>query len=175
MSHESIRLFLALWPDAGVRNALAQYRDAWRWNPKAAVVPKENLHLTLHFIGNIPCNRLPLLRKYLRVSFNAFDLRFGRPDVWRRDVAILRLDVLPDSLVQLHAALRLSLQRLDLRVDARDLQPHVTLARRSADSISPAQEPAIDWHVTGYTLVESRLSTKAEYIVVEKYSCGDSG
>lgn len=173
MIHESARLFLALWPDARVRNELAQYRDTWRWNPKTAVVPKENLHLTLHFIGNVPRHRLPLLRQHLRVPFDAFDLHFGRPDVWRRDIAILRPAALPDSLVQLHIALAESLQRLDLPVESKILQPHITLARRSAGSIPPAQEPAIAWHVAGYALVESRLSAKAEYVVVEKYSCNE--
>lgn len=171
MSQESARLFLALWPEARVSAALAQHRDSWRWNPKAAVVRKEQLHLTLHFIGNVPRNQLPLLQRNCRVPFDAFDLHFGHPDVWRRDIAILRPDALPGSLVQLHAALAESLQRLDLRVEAREFQPHVTLARRCADSIPPARAAAIRWHVTGYALVESRLSTNAEYVVVEKYSC----
>jgi hypothetical protein len=45
------RLFVALWPDAGVRAGLAAYRDAWRWPQAARPVADENLHATLHFIG----------------------------------------------------------------------------------------------------------------------------
>jgi hypothetical protein len=35
----SKRLFIALWPDARVRAALAARRDAWQWPPGATPVP----------------------------------------------------------------------------------------------------------------------------------------
>ena len=48
------RLFLALWPDDGTREALAGCRDAWAWDAHAVPERTERLHLTLHFLGAVP-------------------------------------------------------------------------------------------------------------------------
>ena len=52
------RLFVALWPNAAVRKALAACRDACTWPAGAAVVATPKLHMTLHFIGEVAADRL---------------------------------------------------------------------------------------------------------------------
>lgn len=55
------RLFLALWPDPAVRHQLRAARDAWQWPRGATPVHADKLHLTLHFLGDVPGARLPEL------------------------------------------------------------------------------------------------------------------
>ena len=53
-----LRLFVALWPDPPTREAVALWQRAWTWPQGAALVPARALHLTLHFLGNVPAQRL---------------------------------------------------------------------------------------------------------------------
>lgn len=152
---ESARLFLALWPDAALRDPLARYRDAWRWPAGVSPVPSGQLHLTLHFIGPVPRQRLPLLGNALEVACAPFELALGMPEVWPRGLAVLRPASVPDALVRLRTALGTALEKLDLPVDTREFRPHITLARRAPGATPPAIQPAFCWRVNGYVLVES--------------------
>ena len=148
-------MFLALWPDAALQAALAGCRDAWQWPRGASRVPTGQLHLTLHFIGNVARQRLPLLGDALQVACDPFDLALGTPELWPRGLAVLRPAVVPSSLIQLRTALGDALRQLDLPVDAREFRPHVTLARRAPGATPPPLSPELSWRVNGYTLVES--------------------
>src|SRR4051812_46563571 len=48
------RLFLALWPDERTRTRLGERAAFVQWSSTARRTPTGNLHLTLHFIGNVP-------------------------------------------------------------------------------------------------------------------------
>lgn len=168
------RLFLALWPDAGVRRAFARHRDAWQWRGGAggrptAVVRSDKLHLTLHFIGNVARERLPELRAGLAVPCAGFDLAFGRPALWPRGIAVVEPLAVPDALPALHAALADALHRLGLPTEARPFRPHVTLARHAQQAAVPAQAPDIAWRTDGYALVESCIDDA--YQVLVHYPC----
>ena len=60
------RLFLALWPDPAVRDALRTWRDLWSWPRGASPVATDKLHLTLHFLGSQPSERLPTVSRTVR-------------------------------------------------------------------------------------------------------------
>jgi 2'-5' RNA ligase len=149
------RLFLALWPDARVRGRLVDWQGTWAWPASAALVPPERLHLTLHFIGNVPSRRLPDLARRLDVPMAPFDLSFGQGELWPHGLAVLRPDAVPAPLLDLHRALAKRLLALELPVDERPLRPHVTLARRAQDAQLPERGPAFRWRATGYVLVQS--------------------
>ena len=167
----SIRLFLALWPAPRQRAALAHHGREWGWNPGPRLVAPDNLHLTLHFIGNVPRERLPQLRQALGVPCRAFELRLDQPQLWPHGIAVLTPQVIPDALLQLHAALGAVLRRLDLPTEARDFRPHVTFARHAQGATPPPAMPAIDWPVRGYALVEARPGGAIDYRVLETYPC----
>lgn len=168
------RLFLALWPDAGVRRLLARHRDGWQWHGGAggrptAVVRTDKLHLTLHFIGNVARERLPQLQAGLAVPCTGFELAFGQPALWPRGIAVIEPLTVPGALPALHAALADALHRLGLPTEARPFRPHVTLARHAQQAGVPTQAPAIAWRIDGYALVESR--TDGAYQVLAHYPC----
>lgn len=149
------RLFLALCPGRAVQTALAAHADAWRWNEGAVRYAPADWHVTLHFIGAVPCTRVDELRAGLDVSFTPFELRFGQPVLWPHGLAVLLPVALPVALQQLHDLLGQRLRQLDLRTDERPYRPHLTLARRAGAALPPAQWPAWGWQVQGYALMVS--------------------
>ncbi len=153
------RLFLALWPPLEIRQHLQALQQRWSWPPRAAPVRVDQLHLTLHFLGNVPVQRLDEFSRTLAVSAEALtlDLAQGRPGVWPGGIAVLELAP-PPGLLRLHAALGDALARLNWPVEARRYRPHVTLARRAAGAQPPAGLlPPVCWRADpGYVLVRSR-------------------
>ncbi len=163
----SARLFIALWPDPAVRDALAAWSEQWQWNARASRVRAERLHLTLHFLGDVPRALLPALKPVLRLPFAPFTLALGRGAVWRGGVAVLEPDPVPLRLHQLHDALGEALRGLALPIETRPYRPHLTLARRASAALSPGRGPRLRWPVHSYALVESRPT--AGYEVIQAY------
>jgi RNA 2',3'-cyclic 3'-phosphodiesterase len=163
------RLFLALWPDPTVRAALRQWRDGWTWPRAATPVHPDKLHLTLHFLGNIPVVRVPELVQGLGLPLRPFELSFGQARLWPHGIAVLEpdADADPGPLLDLQASLGEALQRLAFQVEERQFRPHVTLARRANGATPPLQGPEIHWHVDRYALMESHPG--AGYSVVRSY------
>jgi RNA 2',3'-cyclic 3'-phosphodiesterase len=163
------RVFLALWPGRGVRDALADWSDRWHWNAEARRVRAERLHLTLHFIGDVARAGLPALRQALRLPRSPFSLSLARAAVWRGGIAVVEAERVPPPLHELHGALGAALRQLALPTDARPLRPHVTLARRAGPAVPPAPDPTLRWPVRGYVLVESIARGAGAYEIIERY------
>ena len=164
-----LRLFLALWPDAATRAGLAAWQQDWAWPARAARVATERLHMTLHFLGDVPAERLPALLRGIDIRMERFDLQFGRAELWPGGIAVLRPRHTPPALMRLHAGLGDALRRLDLPVESRPFRAHVTLARRAAGATPPAHGPELAWPVdTGYALVRS-LPGGAGYQVLQRF------
>lgn len=171
---DSVRLFLALWPAPRQRAALAHHGREWQWNPAPRLVAPDNLHLTLHFIGNVPRERLPELRQALRAPCQPFELQLDQPQLWPHGIAVLAPQAIPPALVRLHADLGEVLHRLDLPTEARDFRPHVTFARHAQGATPPPVTPPVHWPVRGYALVEARPGGAIDYRVLESYGCSAS-
>jgi len=163
---ETTRLFLALWPDPDTRQRLAEWRDAWTWPRAASPVHTGKLHVTLHFLGPQPSERLPELLDGFQVPFTPFPLQLGRAAIWHNGVAVLEPTVQPPALLDLHAKLSQALAGLGLQPEARQYRPHVTMARRAAGAGLPQDAPAIDWHIDRYALV---ASSGGSYTVLREY------
>jgi 2'-5' RNA ligase len=165
-----LRLFTALWPHAATRAAIAQWQRAWLWPRQAAQVSADRLHITLHFLGDVPVERLPELKRALRVPFEFFALELVQGEVWPNGVAVLQPDSVPLPLERLHTALGRTLAGLALPVETRPYRPHVTLARRAKGAIAPPPGLVAHWQANdGYVLVRS-LPGGAGYTVLERFS-----
>lgn len=171
-SPPSLRLFLALWPDDTVRAQLRAWRDLWTWPRGAAPVDTAKLHLTLHFLGSVPSDRLPDLLDGFALPFAPFELQLGRPEVWHNGIAVLAPHAVPQALLDLHAGLLQSLQDLGLQAEERAYRPHVTMARRAREAILPQDGPEIAWRADRYALVESRPGVG--YTVLREYPSASS-
>lgn len=168
----SLRLFVALWPDAAARQALAAYRDRWRWPEAARQVAPQNLHATLHFIGRFAVERVGALGDGLAtVPAPALELQPSGAEVWKGGIAVLKLRGGP-ALARLHARIGAVLSALDIALDERPFAPHVTLAREAFGARPPPDLPAVEWRVEGFALVLSRAGA---YEVLHTWGASDSG
>lgn len=164
-------LFLALWPGAALRDALAAEQARWQWPASARPVEPASLHLTLHYLGAVPLARLPELTAAFAATAPRATLRLQRRERWRNGCAVLCPATVPDALVALHAALAQALHALALPVESRPWRPHVTLARRAAEARAPADDgAALAWPVRGWRL--ARSLGHGRYAEVARYACG---
>jgi 2'-5' RNA ligase len=163
------RLFVALWPGPELRDALGAWCDSWPCPAGAQRVPAGQLHLTLHFLGAVPRQRLLALREALTLPFAPFTLSLGRPAMWPGQTAVLEPERTPPRLHRLHATAGEALRRLGLPTDARRFRPHVTIARRAGSAPAPAAGPGLRWPVRGYALVESCPGTEGRYTVLQTW------
>lgn len=149
------RLFYALWPDASAREALQAQQRAWRWPDGVVLTPPERLHLTLHFLGDVPITLRPELAEALPGEMEPFELRLAQPALWNGDLAVLLAEEASAPLLALHGRLQAALQGLGLPTGTRPFAPHVTLARAAQQAEPPVQPQPIAWTVRGAVLVES--------------------
>lgn len=161
------RLFLALWPEPGVRHLLTGWRDAWTWPKGASPVHADKLHVTLHFLGAVPGERLPALLDGFAVPFAPFRLALTRAALWHNGIAVLEPELTPPGLAALHQRLAQAVAALGLQPEACRYRPHVTMARRAGGATLPPDGPPVLWDVRGYALVESR---NGRYTVLRDYA-----
>lgn len=166
----TVRLFIALWPPDAVRDALAAWQGQWQWPQRASVVRPERMHLTLHFLGNVPPQIVADLNYVLRrVPCQTFALQFGQADMWPHGTAVLRPDQSPTALRGLHARIGLALSEIGLKAEDRAFRPHVTLARRAQGATPPEAAADIAWESkAGFVLVQT-LGGGRGYQVLENF------
>jgi 2'-5' RNA ligase len=177
-----VRLFIAVDPDADarrcladrtsmLRKALGERSDVVRWTRA------ENIHVTLHFLGETDADRLDRLRQGLgdRADGGPFDVTTGRagafPARGRPRTLWLALATGADRLVTLHAALERRLTRAGFPVSDQPFTPHVTVGRvrdrerrRSSEIrglFERIEADPIRWTVDRATMYASDLSGAA--------------
>jgi len=172
------RLFLALAPDPATRQAIAEISAAARraagdLAPALRWVAPENLHVTLHFLGDVDARAgdrvLAGLETPLAVA--VVDVRLHELGTFppAPPPRVLWVSLTPPApLETIHGALASRVTAAGLPVDPRPFSPHVTIARvrdrdrpRTRDLLTRVQSvaiPATHWHVDHATLFESDLS-----------------
>jgi 2'-5' RNA ligase len=166
---DPVRLFIALWPGPEVGHALQAWSRRWPGAAAGQPIPVQRLHLTLHFLGDVPRERLPGLMAAIAVPFTPFVLSLGRAALWPGGIAVLEPERVPAPLARLHAAIGERLQRLSLPTEARPFLPHVTLARRAGTAATLPSGPPVRWPVRGFVLVESHRPPHIGYRIVQRY------
>lgn len=139
------------------------------------VVRRDNLHLTLVFLGDVAREKIPQLEAIAGQQSGAgFGLEFGATGYWRRNRIVWAAPFsTPDPLRELVVALEQALQQAGFAFDRRshknEYVPHLTLIR---DARAPAMPPplAFDWPVDDFALVESARGARgAEYRVLARW------
>lgn len=168
----TLRLFLALWPDPAARRALAAWMAGWQWPARARIVPPEQLHLTLHFLGPVPASRLPALTQGLAVAAEPVELELGTVARWAGGLVVLEPKRVPAALAQLHDGLAQALEALALPLERSAYRPHVTLARKAGGALAPPAPLDLRWRSAGYALVQSQggYHDLARYAALQRQS-----
>lgn len=184
----NIRLFVGIPCPSAARGAISALMDRMagslkfrKWTHPA------DLHVTLHFLGDTPPQRLGAIQQALEetaAQFAPLELSFTEPGIFGPSDAprILWLGLkehgAPGRLKQLHLALRPGLVAAGCRLDEKPFRAHMTLARQGDGSCTPeniraaweaarkAQFHAAElgpWTASGITLFRSHLGRRPSY------------
>lgn len=166
---DSQRLFLALWPDDGVR---AQLETAAQ--PLAGqggrVIAAPNLHVTLVFLGAADTARRACIEAALAtVRGEPFEFTLTRLE-WRRrtGIAWLAADEIPAALHALLQAVNATLVPCDHVAESRPYRLHVTLARNVRRPVRAQAVAPIRWRADEFCLVSSALTPQGSRYTVER-------
>ncbi len=183
----SERLFLALYPDAGIRARLARETEALSRKyplPGLRWMPGRHLHLTLKFLGDVdPGQREELIARLEQpgLAGRAFEMAAAHygyfPNRKRARVFYLALGE-SEPLRILAGAIDRVCREVIPSVSTGAFRPHITLARmgrrfNAHDALPlPARERPAPWQqkVDAFHLVRSDLSAAgAKYTVVHTF------
>jgi 2'-5' RNA ligase len=185
-----VRLFVALQIPVEVREQLARLMGELRQIPGSSGrhspkwVRAENLHVTLKFIGEIPAEKLGIIRETLSTvrADQPVTLDFGglgffptekHPRVFWAGMSA------SSNLQQLASAIDKALATIGILMEQRPFAPHLTLARFEPPGVARELQAAIQKHATrtfgsstavDFHLIESKLKpTGAEYTTVQSF------
>jgi 2'-5' RNA ligase len=191
-----MRLFIAVEIDEAVRSSAAtaaqtlQGQLAKLGPAVVGWVRRENMHLTLRFLGEVTEDVALELRSRLSSPFDtaAFDIVVSGVGVFppRGPVRVVWLDMPEgaDDMIALHDEIERRIAGLGFVPEDRPFRPHLTLGRVKAplprgarDLISRFQDAPIGRsHVQEVVLFQSRLSPHgASYTALERASLGGLG
>lgn len=173
---EQIRLFCALDLPDDARGELSAWA-ARSLEGRGRLVPAENLHVTLAFLGHRPAGDVPAILGELRTAAAAARPAELRPLRYRqtRSVGMIVLDDVGGSATALADELHARLERLGVyRREGRPWLPHVTVLRspeRGGDLPEVANTCSI--HVVRSALYRSSLAAGgARYDALETAALG---
>jgi len=153
MSTPPLRLFFALPCPLELAEAIAHWRDDLHLGGRP--VAKENLHLTLAFLGSQPRGRVDELKSLAaRLQEHAFTLHLNRLDHWKNGLLHLAPSQSPTALLVLAQHLRNALLEAGFNLESRPFHPHLTLARHCPVRHIEAS-PSFDWSATEFALFAS--------------------
>ncbi len=127
------RLFFALWPDERVRMQIESiYKTFTDINKKGRRVPLFNLHLTLHFLGNVPLDKIDCyVEKANEVKASQFELAINERGYFKKPKIVwMGLEHSPDALIDLQRQLGQFISSCGFGVERRPYNPHITVARK---------------------------------------------
>jgi 2'-5' RNA ligase len=171
----ALRLFFALWPDDATRAALAGLQRGLRGRATA----KENLHLTMAFLGAQPASALPTLSAIL-AELTLRDLALVIDELGyfpRARIAWAGMREAPRALRDWQAELVSRLVAEGIAFDRKPgFTPHVTLARNAAPLEAQPIAP-IGWSRPRLVLVRSETRPEGvRYAVIgSAETAGDAG
>lgn len=170
--NKDIRLFFALWPGEALRERLHSAANSVPTQGSARRVAHDNLHLTLHFIGNVYFEEMVCLqRQASRVRADKFQFDIDCQGFFNKPrVAWLGCTAASAALEELHAQLGRQLRLCGYQPEKRPYHPHVTVARKIGPVTGSGQFEPIPWMVTEFSLIEvQQIENGVQYRVVENY------
>jgi 2'-5' RNA ligase len=166
------RVFFAVWPNEGVRAALAASILGLGRHASGSWVRPENFHITLRFIGAVFPAQLDRLCRLPELEARVFTLRLTQLRYQRRRQLLwMEPRVVPREWIGLEAGLSAALGSSSEIDDARPAAPHVTLGRKvEVTALLPPAVSPIDWPVESVLLLESTLRPSgSEYSVLRRW------
>ena len=165
------RLFFALWPDSDIRNKLAALGEELPGN-REKLVPKQNLHITMSFLGNIDKSLInPLLSGAAKIRAKPFSLILDQIGWWKRPKVIWVASTdTPEALNSLVSQVNSQVNACGLSGEERSYQPHLTLVRKAMKPVRGMEFDPIHWNISDFCLIESVTHARgAEYKIIQRW------
>lgn len=166
----TVRLFFALWPQSELQGKLAAW--AKQVAGRGRTMRRENLHLTLAFLGDTDAALVPgLIALAADIRFATIRLPLDRVGYWKHNRIIwCGASEEPQALTALVADLRARLTAAGVRYDPKPFVSHVTLVRNAASlPEAPAWMPLV-WEARDFALVAStRVDGRVTYAVMQRF------
>ena len=167
------RLFLALWPDASMREQLAHAVRKGVRSSGGRHVPQANYHITLAFIGPVPESRVAELGALVRAVPGAGPIAVPLQELvyWPGPRVLCAVPPTPPAgLAGWAGRLLEALVAAAFAPDLKPFRPHVTVARKVMRPSPSAPLHPLLWRFGEFALIESRtLEAGPVYSVVETY------
>lgn len=164
------RLFFAYWPDDIARQHCVKVVQALQ-KGKARTVKPNNLHVTLLFLGSVSADKEMALRQAAAtIPVPTSSLCFDRLSFWKKPgVICLTTSTLSPDVKDLVEHLTTIAKALDIPIEERPYQPHVTLLRNSKVLATIDFQPII-WRSNSICLVQSHsVLNNVEYKVLQTW------
>lgn len=163
------RLFVALWPDAATREALAVAVD--KLGIAGRRVAPTNLHLTMAFLGQVSSTtRGSILKAMRETRAGRFTIQLDRVGHFSASrAAWLGISNPPQAIVEIQKRLVAHLRSAGFALEERPFRAHVTVAR---DAAKPAAAPPdgvlpVVWTADNLSLVRSPPRGGGQYQVLD--------
>jgi RNA 2',3'-cyclic 3'-phosphodiesterase len=172
-----LRLFFAVMPDEACRERIAVASQSLRLGPEARLVPCNNYHITLAFVGEVAAQQLPVLRRIgAGQRASVLSLRFDAYDYWPKpEVVVAAARTVPPTLQSWWEQLHRDLAVHGWALDAKRLRPHVTLARKVSQAPVLQAMSAFEWCAREFCLMRSDIGgSHSAYTVVDTWPLLDN-
>lgn len=159
-----MRLFIAIAFDEETKSAIAEVQQNLRQLDRLAnFTLRENLHMTLAFLGEIPAGRIPDIEDAMRrTEVLPMELVFDRVGAFHRDgYDTCWIGLKPNrTLEKMQSALSQNLLQVGFSLEKRRFKPHLTIARKAVLP-GPLQE---------FSLLPAPFSARVESICLMESS-----
>ena len=157
------RVFFALWPTAAMQEALVAAASKMLGTLSSGrPVPRENLHLTLAFVGSVPDSSLPALQEIAHAvsgTGSRVELSFDAIEYWRRsEILCAAANHAPSEAAAFAEALKQALLSGRFAPDLKPFRAHVTLARQVKRRPAERTLARVTWSFSDFALIDSRSS-----------------
>ncbi|GAB3193756.1 2'-5' RNA ligase [Pontibacter aydingkolensis] len=179
---DTIRLFVAAILPETLKDKLQEQLILFE-HPHVRFVPRQNLHLTLYFIGNVPLSQLETIKQTIKETARRhlpFTLHFAQtePGPKARNPRLVWARFEADN-TYLELSRELAKKLSGAEPANQKVIPHITLARFRKDKPAPKDLPivtsphALELQIDGIALWQSELaSPHPVYTVLDAYPLG---
>ncbi len=167
----NIRCFLACWPNQQLSHKLMKLAERVREQTGGRVTPRQNIHITLAFLGDLNPAQLEAVKACCPILPGAFALALDRIGYWRNTGIVWTGARNPDpEFIEFIEGLRHVLRRTGFDIDRRTFVPHLTLLRKARKRSRLTLAP-MSWIIGEYQLVASELNAEgARYSTLKRWS-----
>ncbi|GBE07008.1 MAG TPA: RNA 2',3'-cyclic phosphodiesterase [Gammaproteobacteria bacterium] len=169
------RLFLACWPDQSLQELLYDLARRLQLKHGGRRTERENIHLTLVFLGQVHREKEQQLRQRLRLlDIKQFELELDQAGSFTHcRINWIGPSIVPQGLKELHSVLKRISRELGFHSDQRAYRPHISLLRNCHSEAEHVMKP-VQWKVNRFYLIESRQKRGGvEYKIIEEFPPAD--